>query len=70
MKKLTEDQNVFRSEVMVRKEVNDKIQIKVSYIKYELQNSIENNVPEGRKKKKSSWLHDDGLKQLLAMSRR
>ena len=52
MKKLTEDQNAFRSEVMVRKEVNDEIQIIISYIKYELQNSIENNVLEGRKKVK------------------
>ena len=34
MKKLIEDQNVFRSEVMVRQEVNDGIQRIVSYIKY------------------------------------
>ena len=50
MKKLIEDQNLFRSEVMVRQEVNDEIKRSNSYIKYELQNSIENNVLEGRKK--------------------
>ena len=53
---------------MVRKEVNDEIQRSISYIKDELQNSIENNVLEGRKKEKSFWLHGDGLKQLLTMN--
>ena len=50
MKKVIDEQNVFRSEVMVRKEVNDKIQIRISYIKDKLKNYIENNVLEGRKK--------------------
>ena len=40
-KKVIDEQNVFRSEVMVRKEVNDEIQISISYIKDELQISIE-----------------------------
>ena len=35
-KKVIEDQNVFRSEVMVRQEVNDGIQRSISYIKDEL----------------------------------
>ena len=35
IKKLIKDQNVFRSEVMVRQEVNDVIQRGISYIKYE-----------------------------------
>ena len=48
-KKVIEDQNVFRSEVMVRQEVNDGIQIIISYIKDELQNTIENNLLERRK---------------------
>ena len=67
-KKLIEQKNVFRSEVMVRKEVNDEIQRSISYIKYELRNSIENNLSERRKKGKSFWLHGDGLKQLLTMN--
>ena len=50
MKKIFEDQNVFRSEVMVRKEVNDEIQKSISYIKDQLQSSIRNNVLEGRKR--------------------
>ena len=49
MKKVIEDQNMFRSEVMVRQEVNDGIQTIISYIKYELQNTIENNLLERRK---------------------
>ena len=61
-KKVIDEQNVFRSEAMVRKEVNDEIQRSISYIKYELQNSIKNNILEGRKKGKSFWLHGDGLK--------
>ena len=47
MKKVIDEQNVFRSEVMVIKEVIDEIQRNISYIKDEFQNSIENNVPEG-----------------------
>ena len=52
MKKVSDEKNVFRSEVMVRKEINDDIQRSISYIKYDLQISIENNVLEGRKKEK------------------
>ena len=40
MKKVIDDQNVFRSEVMVRKDINDEIQRSISYIKDELQISI------------------------------
>ena len=65
MMKVIEYQNVFRSEVMVRYEVNDVIQRSISYIKDELQNYIENNVPEGRKKGKQFLLHGDGLKEFL-----
>ena len=50
MKKVSDEKNVFRSEVMVRKDINDEIQRSISYIKDELQISIENNVLEGRKK--------------------
>ena len=50
MKKLSDEKKVFRIEIMVRKEVNDKIQKSVSYIKYELHIYIEKNVREGRKK--------------------
>ena len=68
MKKVSDEKKVFRSEIMVRKEVNDEIQRSISYIKDELQISIEKNVLEGRKKEKSFWLHGDGLKQLLTMN--
>ena len=68
MKKLIEDQNVFRSEVMVRKEVIDEIQRIISYIKDQLQISIENNLLERRKKGKSCWLHGDGLRELLTIN--
>ena len=37
---------MFRNEVMVRQEFNDGIQRSISYIKDELQNSIENNLLE------------------------
>ena len=62
MKKVIDEKNVFRSEVMVRKEVNDEIQRSISYIKYELQNFIENNITVKTRKGKSFWLHGDGLK--------
>ena len=68
MKKVIDEKNVYISEVMVGKEVNDEIQGIISYIKDELQNSIVNNIPEGRKHLKSFWLHGDGLKQLLTMN--
>ena len=44
MKKVIEDQHVFRSEFMVRQEVNDGIQKILSYIKDKVQNSIEDNI--------------------------
>ena len=68
MKKVSDEKKVFRSEVVVRKEVNDEIQRSIFYIKDELQNSIENNVQEGRKKGKYFWLHADGLKIFLTMN--
>ena len=68
LQKVIEDKNAFRSEVMVRQRVNDGIQRSIYYIKDKIQNSIENNVLEGRKKGKSLLLHGDGLKQFLAMN--
>ena len=68
MKKVSDEKKVFRSEVMVRKEVNDEIQRSISYIKDELQISIEKNALEGRKGVKSFWLHADGLKLFLTMN--
>ena len=50
MKKVIEDQYVFRSEFKIRQEVNDGIETSISYIKYEIQNSIENNILGKRKK--------------------
>ena len=40
MKKLIDEKNLLRSEVMVRKEGGDEIQRIIYYIKDELQNSI------------------------------
>ena len=51
MKKGSNEQNVFRGEVMVRKDIDDKIQRSISYIQDELQISIDRNVLEGRKMK-------------------
>ena len=68
MKKVSDEKKVFRSKIMVRKEVNEEIQRIISYIKDELQISIEINVREDRKKEKSFWFHADGLKLLLIMN--
>ena len=54
MKKVSYEKTMFRSEIMLRKEVNDEIQRSISYIKYKLQNSIKNNLLEGRKKENHS----------------
>ena len=43
-KKVIEDQNVCRSELVVIKDVKNYIQRSISYIKDELQNPIENNL--------------------------
>ena len=68
MKKVIEDQYVFRSEFKIRQEVNDGIQTSISYIKDELQNSIGNNISCKKIKEKSFWLNGDGLKQLLTVN--
>ena len=49
MKKASDEKKVFRSEIMVRKEVNDEIKRIIYFIKDELQISIEKCT--GRKKK-------------------
>ena len=59
---------MFRSDVRVRQEVNYEIQTSISYIKDELQNSIESNILGKTRKEKSCWLHGDGLKELLTMN--
>ena len=51
MKKVSDEKKVFRSESMVGKEVNDEIQRSISFIKDELQSSIEKNVQKRRKRK-------------------
>ena len=43
MKKVIEDMNVFRKFKAIQ-EVSDEIQTNISFIKYELQTSIENNI--------------------------
>ena len=57
--------SVLRKYFRVKKEVSDEIQTSISFIKYELQTSIENNVSC---KKKSFWLNGDGLKKMLTMN--
>ena len=44
---------MFRSDFKVRQEVNDGIKTSISYIKYKLQNYIENNIQGKTKKGKS-----------------
>ena len=46
MQKVNDEKKVFRSEIMVRKEVIDVIQRSISYIKDKLQNSIESRLLE------------------------
>ena len=43
-KKVIEDLNVFKNDVMVRQEISDETQTSFSFIKDELQTSIENNI--------------------------
>ena len=43
MKKVIEDLNIFEWYFRVRQEVSDEIQTSISFIKYDLQTSIENN---------------------------
>ena len=50
-KKVIEYQYVFRSDFNVRQEVNYRIQTSISYIKDELQNSIENNILDKKRRK-------------------
>ena len=59
---------MLRGDFKVRQEVNDEIQTSISYIKYELQNLIENNLLEPRRTGKLFWLHGGGLKELLTMN--
>ena len=68
MKKVFDEQMLFRSEVIVRKYINDEIKRSISYIKDELQNYIEKNILGKIRKEKSFWLHGDGLKVLLTMN--
>ena len=67
-KKIIEYENVFRSEVMVRQEVNYGIQRIISDTKENLKNPIENNLLEPSKKGQSFWLHGDVLKELLTIN--
>ena len=42
--KVIDDLNVCRKVFRARQDVSDEIQTRISFIKYELQNSIENNI--------------------------
>ena len=61
-KKVIEDHYVIRKDFRVRQEVNDEIQTSISYIKYELQIYIQNNISSKTSEEKSFWLHGDGMK--------
>ena len=67
-KKVIEFQHVFISEFKVIPEVNDGMQTRISYIKYELQNSIEDIILGKRNRERLFWLHVDVLKELFTMN--
>ena len=50
MKKVIEDLNVFRKYFRVRQEVSDEIQTVIYFIRYELQNTIENKISFKKRK--------------------
>ena len=52
MKKVIENQYVFRGDFKVRQEVNEELQTSISYIKYEFKNSTENNILGKKRKEK------------------
>ena len=54
MKKVIEDQYVFRRYFKVLQEINDEIQTSISYIKYELQIFIEKNI-SGKTRKENHF---------------
>ena len=67
MKKVSDEKKVFRSEIMVRKEVNDEIKEVFLLLKTRFKVPLK-NVSIRSKKEKSYWLHADGLKLLLTMN--
>ena len=60
MKKVIQVQYVFRRDFRIRQEVNDEIKRSISFIKYDIQISIENNI--SGKKRQLLYLHGDELK--------
>ena len=68
MRKVIEDQYLFRSDFKVGQEVNDSIQTIIYYIKYQLQTIFGNIILGKTREGKSFWLHGDGLKELLTMN--
>ena len=44
MNKVIEDLNVFREDFRVRQDVSDRLKTSISFIKDELQTSLENNI--------------------------
>ena len=57
VKKVFEDLNVFRKDFRARQDVSDEIQTIISFIKYELQTSIETNISRKKEKEKLFWLN-------------
>ena len=68
MKKVIEDQYVFRRDFKVRQIVNDEIKTSISSIKDQLQNPIERNIIDKTSNEKPFWLHGDGLREFLTMN--
>ena len=52
MKKVIEELNIFRKYVRVRQDISDEIQTSTSFIKDELQTSIETNISSKKAKEK------------------
>ena len=63
-KKLIEDLSVFRKYFRVRQEVSDESQTSIYFIKYELQNSVENNICCKKRKEESFLFNGDGIKKI------
>ena len=65
MKRVIEDLNVFRKYFRVRQDGSDEIQTSISFIKDNIQASIETNISCKKSKEKLFWLNRDGLKKFL-----
>ena len=63
MKKVIKDLNVFRKYFRFRQDVSDENKTSISFIKDELQTSIETNISCKKAKEKIFWLNGDGFQK-------